>query len=65
MDKNQRTHHNYNVIRWGSIEGFEVGRGCRVSSLPMAYLGLPLRAKFKSVRIWDDIVKRVERRFAG
>jgi hypothetical protein len=36
--------------------------GCRVSSLPMKYLGLPLGALFKAKTIWDDIIEKVERR---
>ena len=39
--------------------------GCRVSALPMTYLGLPLGAQFKSVHIWDEILERMERRLAG
>lgn len=37
---------------------------CRVSSPPMTYLGFSLGVKFKSVRIWDEIVERVGRRLA-
>lgn len=37
---------------------------CRVSSSPMTYLGFSLGVKFKSVRIWDEIVERVGRRLA-
>lgn len=32
--------------------------GCRVSALPMTYLGLPLGARYKSIHIWDDILER-------
>ncbi|KAB1199244.1 hypothetical protein CJ030_MR0G025668 [Morella rubra] len=39
--------------------------GCRVSALPMTYLGLSFGARFKSVRIWDEILKRMERRLVG
>lgn len=38
--------------------------GCRVSSLPMKYLGLPLGARYKSIYIWDDIIERMKIRLA-
>jgi hypothetical protein len=34
--------------------------GCRVSSLPMKYLGLPLGASFKAKSIWDGIIEKME-----
>uniref|UniRef100_A0A2N9GI04 Bulb-type lectin domain-containing protein n=1 Tax=Fagus sylvatica TaxID=28930 RepID=A0A2N9GI04_FAGSY len=39
--------------------------GCKVSALPMTYLGLPLGARFNSVSIWDLILEKMERRLAG
>uniref|UniRef100_A0A2N9I5C4 Reverse transcriptase domain-containing protein n=1 Tax=Fagus sylvatica TaxID=28930 RepID=A0A2N9I5C4_FAGSY len=39
--------------------------GCKTSTLPMKYLGLPLGAKFKSKDIWNPIVEKMERRLAG
>jgi hypothetical protein len=39
--------------------------GCKVSALPMTYLGLLLGARFNSVRIWDPILEKMERRLAG
>ena len=39
--------------------------GCKTNALPMKYLGLPLRARFKSQTIWDPIVEKMERRLAG
>jgi hypothetical protein len=39
--------------------------GCKTSTLPMKYLGLPLGASFKSKNIWNPIVERMERRLAG
>ena len=38
---------------------------CKVSALPMTYLGLPLGARFNSVSIWDPILEKMERRLAG
>ena len=34
--------------------------GCRQSSLPMTYLGLPLGAKFKDRAIWNPILEKIE-----
>nr|XP_023880741.1 uncharacterized protein LOC111993115 [Quercus suber] len=39
--------------------------GCRQSSLPMTYLGLPLGAKFKDRAIWNSILERMERRLTS
>jgi hypothetical protein len=39
--------------------------GCRVSSFPMMYLGLPLGASFKAKFIWDGIIENIERRLTG
>ena len=39
--------------------------GCRVSSLPLKYLGLPLGASFKDKSIWNPILEKMERRLAG
>uniref|UniRef100_A0A2N9IB59 Uncharacterized protein n=1 Tax=Fagus sylvatica TaxID=28930 RepID=A0A2N9IB59_FAGSY len=39
--------------------------GCRVASLPLTYLGLPLGASFKSKSIWVGVVEKMEKRLAG
>ena len=39
--------------------------GCRNSSLPLKYLGLPLGAKFKEVSIWNPILEKMERKLVG
>ena len=39
--------------------------GCKVASLPMKYLGLPLGAPFKAKSIWNPIIERMEKRLAG
>ncbi|XP_042961829.1 uncharacterized protein LOC122296285 [Carya illinoinensis] len=39
--------------------------GCKVSSLPMKYLGLPLEALHRSVSIWDGVIQKIETRLAG
>jgi hypothetical protein len=43
----------------------ESNLGCSVSSLPMKYLGLPLRAQFKARHIWESILERMQKRPAG
>jgi hypothetical protein len=48
----------------------QVGRlvdilGCEVASLPVKYLGLHLGASYKSTRIWDGVIEKVENRLAS
>ena len=55
------------IILVGEME--EVGvmaveLGCRVSSLPFVYLGLPLGAPNKAYYMWDGREERVRRRLA-
>ena len=38
--------------------------GCRVGKLPTSYLGLPLSASFKSLRVWDVVEERVRKRLS-
>ena len=39
--------------------------GCRVGTLPMSYLGMPLGAAHNSPSIWNPILEKIERRLAG
>ncbi|CAL5368692.1 unnamed protein product [Camellia sinensis] len=39
--------------------------GCKVATLPVTYLGLPLGASFKAKGVWDGVLDRVQRRLAG
>ena len=39
--------------------------GCRVSALPLTYLGLSLGASFKNKSIWNPVVEKIEKRLAG
>ena len=39
--------------------------GCRIRSLPMTYLGMPLGASHKSPTIWNPILEKIERKLAG
>jgi hypothetical protein len=56
------------VVPIGAVE--DVDRlahllGCRVASLPLTYLGLPLGASYKSVSIWNGVIEKTERRLVG
>jgi hypothetical protein len=39
--------------------------GCRVTSLPMTYLGLSLGASFKATSILNGVIETVGRRLVG
>jgi hypothetical protein len=47
------------------IEGLDSILGCRVASLPMKYLGLPLGVSYKTTSIWNGIVEKMEHCLAG
>ena len=38
---------------------------CRVGSLPMTYLGMPLGTSFKTASIWNPILEKIERKLSG
>ena len=38
---------------------------CRLGTLPMTYLGMPLGSSFKALGVWNPIIEKVERRLAG
>jgi hypothetical protein len=38
---------------------------CEVAYLSVMYLGLPLGASYKSTRIWDEVIEKVEKRLAS
>ena len=38
---------------------------CRVGSLPMTYIGMPLGAHYKDSSIWNPIIEKMERRLSG
>ena len=48
-----------------NIQGLANNHGCRITSLPMKYLGLPLGVPFKAKSIWDPISERMQRRLVG
>jgi hypothetical protein len=47
------------------VEGLAGILGCRVSSLPLKYLGLPLGASFKAKPIWNGVIEKIDRRLAS
>ena len=38
---------------------------CRVGSLPMKYLGMPLGTSFKKASIWNPILEKMEKKLSG
>ena len=38
---------------------------CRVGSLPMKYLGMPLGTSFKTASIWNPILEKIEKKLSG
>ena len=38
--------------------------GCRIGSLPMTYLDMPLGVSHKSPTIWNPILEKIERKLA-
>jgi hypothetical protein len=52
-------------ITLNNVEGLAHILGCRVSTLSMKYLGLPLGTSFKTKSIWNGIIEKIERRLAS
>ena len=55
------------LIPLGRVENVEMlaaELGCKVGRLPSTYLGLPLGARYKSVRVWDGVEERFRKRSA-
>jgi hypothetical protein len=38
---------------------------CRVCTLPLTYLGMPLGASFKALAVWTPILEKIQRRLSG
>ena len=38
---------------------------CKVGTLPMRYLGMPLGAHYKDSSIWNPIIEKMENRLSG
>lgn len=57
-------------LRWCLLEMFLIWTFSLVSwvvnsSLPLKYLGLPLKASYKSCHIWDGILEKMEKHLVG
>ncbi|RVW55429.1 putative ribonuclease H protein [Vitis vinifera] len=46
------------------METFAPVLGCKIGSLPISYLGLPLGAPYKSTRVWDVVEERFRQRLS-
>ena len=49
----------------GNIGDLAYILSCRVGSLPMKYLGMPLGTPFKTASIWNPILKKMEKKLFG
>jgi hypothetical protein len=49
----------------GNLEILSNILGCRVESLPLTYLGLPLGATHRDTSIWDAVIGKMEAKLAG
>jgi hypothetical protein len=49
----------------GNLEVLSNILGCRVESLPLTYLGLPLGANHRDTSIWDTVIGKMEAKLAG
>ena len=52
------------VGRVKNVEDLALEFGCKVSTFPSSYLGLPLGACFKEVAIWDRVEERLRKRLS-
>ncbi|RVW65755.1 LINE-1 retrotransposable element ORF2 protein [Vitis vinifera] len=55
------------ILPVGCVENAELlaaELGCKVGSLPSTYLGLPLGASHKSVKVWDGVEERMRKKLA-
>ena len=56
------------ILPVGQLDNIQILAGvldCKIESLPIAYLGLPLGATFKEKAIWDSVIGRLEKRLSG
>ena len=49
----------------GDLNGLARILCCKVGTLPMRYLGMPLGAHCKDSSIWNPIIEKMEKRLAG
>lgn len=53
------------IVLVGDVEGLACTFGCKVVSLLMKSLGLPLGALYKTKSLWNSIFEKMEHRLAG
>ena len=49
----------------GNIDASATILRCKVGSLPMKYLGMPLGTPYKTTSIWNPILERMEKKLIG
>ena len=49
----------------GNIDVLSAILRCRVGSLPLKYLGMPLDTPYKTASMWNPIVERMEKKLSG
>ena len=55
----------YNGFRIWNIDALATILQCRVGSLPMKYLGMPLGTPYKTASVWNPILARMEKKLSG
>jgi hypothetical protein len=53
------------VCNVNNVDGLTRILECKVSYLPMKYLGLPLGASFKAKSIWNGVIEKIEHWLVG
>ena len=53
------------VAEVGNIDDLASILRCRVGSLPMKYLGMPLGTPYKTASIWNPILEKMEKKLSG
>ena len=49
----------------GNIDALATILHCRVGSLPLKYLGMPLGTPYKTAFVWNPILERMEKKLSG
>ena len=49
----------------GNIDALATILRCRVGSLPMKYLGMPLGTPYKTASVWNPILEKMEKKLSG
>ena len=49
----------------GNIDALATILRCRVGSLPLKYLGMPLGTPYKTTSMWNPISERMEKKLSG